>query len=109
MDIYFFKYLFIFWLFWVFVATCGLSLAAVRWGYTSLRCISFSLWWLLLLRSTGSRFTGFSGCNTQAQIVVVHGLSCIWNLPRPGFEPMFPALAGGLLSIVPPGKPKPEF
>ena len=27
----------------------------------------FSLWWLLLLRSTGSRCTGFRSCGTWAQ------------------------------------------
>ena len=28
----------------------------------------------------------------------------MWNLPRPGIEPIFPAWAGGALSTVPPGK-----
>ena len=48
----FFKiYLFIyFWLCWVFVAVCGLSLVAARGGYSSLWCAGFSLRWLLLLR-----------------------------------------------------------
>ena len=27
-----------------------------------------------------------------------------WNLPRPGIKPVSPALAGGFLSTVPPGK-----
>ena len=43
----------------------------------------FSLRWLLLLRSTGYRHTGFSNCGTWAQqlwlagsVVVAHGLSC---------------------------------
>ena len=35
-------------------------------------CSSFSLQWLFLLRSTGSRHTGFSSCNSQA---VEHRLS----------------------------------
>ena len=47
-----------FWLRWVFVAACGLSLVAVSGGYSSLRCMGFSLRWLLLLRSTGSRRAG---------------------------------------------------
>ena len=52
------------WLPWVLVATCGLSLvvasrAALRCG---LRAAGFSLQWLLLFRSTGSRATGFSSC-----------------------------------------------
>ena len=29
----------------------------------------------------------------------------MWDLPRPGLEPVSPALAGGLLTTVPPGKP----
>ena len=52
---------------WVFVAVCGLSLVAVSGSYSLLWCAGFSLQWLLLLRSTGSRRTGS---------VVVHGLSC---------------------------------
>ena len=56
-----------FWLRWVFVAECGLSLVAVSGGYSSLWCVAFSLQWLLLLRSTGSRCAGFSSCVTWAQ------------------------------------------
>ena len=29
----------------------------------------------------------------------------MWDLPGPGLEPMFPALAGGFLTTAPPGKP----
>ena len=50
--------LFYFWLCWVFVAVHGLSLVAASRGYSSLRCTGFSLRWLLLLQSTGSRRTG---------------------------------------------------
>ena len=67
----------------VFVAVCRLSLVAASGGYSSLRCTGFSLLWLLLLQSTGSRRAGFSSCSTWAQqlrrkgsVVVVHGLSC---------------------------------
>ena len=79
---------FFFWLRWVFIAAHGLSLVAVSKGYASLRCVGFSLQWLLLLRSTGSRHAGFSSCGTRAQylrltgsraqgsVVVAHGLSC---------------------------------
>ena len=58
---------FYFWLHWVFVAACGLSLVAASSGYSSLRCAGFSLRWLLLLQSTGSRSVGFSSCGTRAQ------------------------------------------
>ena len=46
---------FIFWLCWVFVIACGLSPVVVNTGYSSLRCVGFSLRWLLFLQSTGSR------------------------------------------------------
>ena len=55
-----------FWLHWVFVAARGLSLVAASGGYSSLRCMSFSLWWLLLLQSMGSRHVG--------SVVVARGL-----------------------------------
>ena len=49
------------------LAHVGFSLVAVSRGYSLLRCAGFSLWWLLLLRSTGSRRPGFSSCGTRAQ------------------------------------------
>ena len=110
---------FYFWLRWVFFAARRLSLVAASWGYSSLRCASFSLRWLLLLRSTGSRCVDFSSCGTWtrncglralerrfsscgAQAWLLHGM---WDLPGPGLEPVSPALAGGFLTTVPPGKP----
>ena len=67
-----FTYLFIFGCVGSFVAACGLSLVAVSGGYASLLCAGFSLQWLLLLRSTGSRRVGFSICGTPA---LEYGLS----------------------------------
>ena len=55
-----------FWLCWVCVV-CGLSLVVVSVHYSSLWCGGFSLWWLLLLWSTGSRCVGFSSCSTWTQ------------------------------------------
>ena len=56
------------------------GLVAVSWGYSSLRCAGFSLQWLLLLRSMGSRRTGSvvvaHGLQSAGSVVVVHGLSC---------------------------------
>ena len=123
----FFWFFFCFWLRWVFVAARGLSLVVESRGYSSLRCAGFSLWWLLLWRSTGSRHAGFSSCSTQASVVAARGLSgcsvqalghagfsscgawaqllCgMWDLSGPGIEPASPALAGGFLTTVPPGK-----
>ena len=65
----FFKkiYLFIyFWLCWVFIAVLWLSLVAASGGYSSLWCMGFSSWWLLLLWSMGSGHVGFSSCGTWA-------------------------------------------
>ena len=56
-----------FWLRWVFIAACGLSLVAASGGYSLLQHADFPLRWLLLLRSTGSRRTSFSSCGTWAQ------------------------------------------
>ena len=33
----------------------------------------------------------------------------MWDLPRPGLEPVFPALAGRFSTTVPPGKPGGEI
>ena len=69
-ELYSFFFLIIFFFFWlrrVFVFVHGLSLVVASGGYSSLRCKGFSLWWLLLLRSTGSRRMGFSSCGTRAQ------------------------------------------
>ena len=74
----FFKNLFILfiyvWLRWVFVAVCGLSLVAASGGYSLLWCMGFSLLWLLLSQSMGSRRTGFSSCGTRAQYLWHTGL-----------------------------------
>ena len=96
---------------WVFVAARGLPLVAESGGYSSLRYTGFSLRWLLLLRSTGSRRMGLSGCGLRA---LEHRLSScgaralllrgMWDLPGPGMEPVSPALAGGFLTTAPPGK-----
>ena len=78
---------------------------------------------------------GFSSCRTRTQgtrasVVVAHGLGCcgsqalehrlsscgaqaqlfhgMWDLPRPGMEPVSPAFAGGFLTTAPPGK-SPQF
>ena len=44
---------------------------------------------------------GFSSCGSWAELL--HGM---WDLPRPGIEPVSPALAGGFLTTAPPGKCK---
>ena len=41
-----------------------------------------------------------SSCGSRAQL-----LRGMWDLPRPGLEPMSPALAGRFSTTAPPGKP----
>ena len=58
---------------YLFLAALGLRCCAQAFsgfserGYSSLQCAGFSLQWLLLLRSTGSRCASFSSCGTWAQ------------------------------------------
>ena len=40
-----------------------------------------------------------SNCGSRAQL-----LRSMWDLPRPGLEPVYPALAGRLSTTAPPGK-----
>ena len=67
-DLFIFKNLFILFIFGCVgsVAACGLSLVAASGGYSSLQCVGFSLQWLLLLLSMGSRCAGFSSCGSRA-------------------------------------------
>ena len=88
-----------FWLCRVFVAFCsGFLWVAVSGGYSSLRCVVFSLQWPLLWQSTGSRRVGSA--------VAAHALSHLGmqGLLEPGIEPMSLALTGKFLSTAPPGK-----
>ena len=41
-----------------------------------------------------------SSCGSRAQV-----LRGMWDLPRPGLEPVSPALAGRFSTTAPPGKP----
>ena len=45
-----------------------------------------------------------SNCGSRAQ-----SLRGMWDLPRPGLEPVSPALAGGFSTTAPPGKPCPNL
>ena len=117
-SFFFLKNLFIYLIFACvfFVAACRFSLVVVSRGYSLLQCTGFSLRWLLLLQSMGSRHTGLSSCGllaverrlsscgTWAQL-----LRSMWDLPSPGLEPMSPALAGGFLTTSPPGEPTSSF
>ena len=80
-----------YWLLWVFITTHKLSLVLVRRVYSYLPSTGFSLWWLLLLWSTG--------CRQAGPVLVVPWLSCsiaCGAFPDQGPNLCSPALAGGL-------------
>ena len=73
------------------IAAPAFLVVAASSGYSSLWCTGFSLRWLLLLQSPGSRPRGLSSCGSWALEhrlhSVAHGLSCsmaTWNLPIQG-------------------------
>ena len=97
--IYLFIYLFYFWLCWVFVSVRGLSLLAASRGHSSLRCAGLSLSWPLVAEYR-LQMRRLSSCGSRAQL-----LRSMWDLPRPGLEPVSPELAGRFSTTAPPGKP----
>ena len=86
---------------------CGLSLVVVRGGFSCCAARVLGAWASVVvargLSSCGSRALErrLSSCGTRAQL-----LRGMWDLPGPGLEPVSPALAGGFLTIAPPGKSK---
>ena len=85
-------------------------------GYSGLHCVSwdfsncgkqgllfFATHGLLIAVTSVEQRGGYS---TQALVAVGEGLSCfaLWDLRRPGIEPVFPALQGELLTTGLPGK-----
>ena len=85
-------------------------------GYSLVAALSFSLQWLFLLQSTGSR----ASTTTRASVVVAHRLSSpcgtsaqlsrsMWNLLAPRIEPKSPVLAGRFFTTELPGKPLFDF
>ena len=95
-----FTYLFIyFWLCWVFVSARGLSPVAASGGHSSSRCAGLSLWRPLVAEHR-LQTRRLSSRGSRAQL-----LRGMWDPPRPGLEPVSPALAGRFSTTVPPGKP----
>ena len=97
---FFFKFIYL-WLCWVFVSVRELSLVVASGGHSSSWCARHA-----------SHYRGLSCCGAQAQTRRLSNcgsraqlLQGTWDLPRPGLEPMSPALAGRLSTTAPPGKP----
>ena len=76
---FFEKSLFI-WFCWVFMAARAfLQLQQVR-ATIQLWCTDFSLWWLLLLQSAGSRARGLQSLRPTGSVVVAPGLQSIGSI-----------------------------
>ena len=92
------------WLCWVFVSVRGLSPAVASGGHSSSRCAGLSPSRPLVAEHR-LQTRRLSNCGSRAE-----SLRGMWDLPKPGPEPVSPALAGGLSTTAPPGKPpKPRF
>ena len=99
---------------YLFLAMLGLHCCGTL---LQLWCVDFSLQWLPLLQSTGSRACGPQQLLPVGSVVVprlqssgslvawAQFLCSMWDLPRPGIKPMSPALAVRFFTIEPPGKP----
>ena len=94
-----FIYYVYFWLCWVFVSVWGLSPVAASGDHSSSRCAGLSLSRPLVAEQRLQTLR-LSSCGSRAQL-----LRGMWDLPRPGLEPVSPALAGRFSTPVPPGKP----
>ena len=91
-----------YWLLWVSVAARGLSLVAASGGRARALGTWASAVMMLGLSSCGTWALDcrLSSCGARAQ-----PLRGTWDPPGPGLEPVSSALAGGLSTTAPPGKP----
>ena len=117
-------------LFYLFLAALGLRCCARAFSSCGEQELLFVAVHGLLI-AVASLVAEHGLLGTQVSVVVAHGLtscglralecrlsSCgtwalllrdMWDLPRPGLEPMSPALAGGFLTTVPTGKSQDLF
>ena len=97
---------------------CEVSLVAASRGYScgarASQCGGFSCCraWAIGGRASVAVARGLSSCGSWALECRLSScgaraylLRGIWDLPKPGLEPVSPALAGGFLTTVAPGKP----
>ena len=89
------------WLCWVFVSVRGPSPVVASGGHSSSRCAGLSLSRLLIAEHR-LQTCRLSNCGSRAEL-----LRGMWDPPRPGLEPVCPALTGRLSTSAPPGKPHP--
>ena len=96
---FYFIYIY-FWLCWVFVSVQGLSLVAASGGHPSLQCAGLLLLRPLFVAEHKLQTCRLNSCGSRG--LLHRGM---WDLPRPGLEPVSPALAGRFSTAAPPGKP----
>ena len=97
--IYLFFYIY-FWLCWVFISVRGLSPVAVSRGHSSLPCAGLFTIAASPVVEHRLQMSRLSNRGSRAQ-----PLCGMWDPPRPGLEPVSPALAGRFSTTAPPGKP----
>ena len=106
MIIFLFFFFFNYWFIYLFLAVLGLRFCA--WAFSS--CGKQGPLFIVvrgpltivapLVAEHRLQTRRLSSCGAPAQ--PLHGM---WDPPRPGLEPVFPALAGRLSTTAPPGKP----
>ena len=97
--IYLYIYIY-FWLCWVFVSARGLSLSCGKRGPLFIAVRGPLTIAASLVAEHRLQTRRLSSCGLRAQL-----LRGMWDLPRPGLEPVSPALAGRFSTTAPPGKP----
>ena len=103
-------YCFIFRIVFIYFSLTIVSLSCGAWAFSSCNeqgLLFVAMHGLLLvvislvvkhqLQACGLQWSQYTG-----SVVAALGLSCMWNPPRPGTEPMSSALAGGFLTTGPP-------
>ena len=96
----FFIYFYL-WLCWVFVSVQELSFSCGKRGPLFIAVRGPLTVAASLVAEHRLQTRGLSSCGSRAQL-----LRGTWDLPRPGLEPVSPALAGRFSTTAPPGKPK---
>ena len=93
-----------FWLCWVFLAPCRLSLGVASRGLPSSCGAQASCCDGVSSGGAPALEHGFSNCAPWAHLPLY-----MWDLPGPGIEPVLPVWAGVVLSIGPQGSPLKVF
>ena len=107
---FFFQFLFIIYLLCLFLAVSGLRFcvrafsSCGEWGPLFIAVHGPVTIAASLVAEHRLQTHRLSSCGSRAQL-----LRGMWDLPRPGLEPMCPALAGRFSTTAPPGKPTTYF